>query len=354
MIYLLGINLDIDGGKPEENPRFEAALLSIRSVHNARNKVVILSHRGRPKGREQKLSLKPFAALLSKDLGEKVQFLDNKDLKKAKGEIESAEDGAIFLLENVRFLPGETKNSTQLAKRFAALGDRYINDDFPTSHHAGASNTKLAKLLPSKIGPVFKNELRYLDKVIKGPKHPFVLIVGGAKAKDKIETTQNLLKNADTVLFGGGPANTLLKARGVNIGKSLFDKDALEISEKIANKEKLVTPVDWEIKKDSILDIGSETIKEYKEYIKGAKTIVWNGPMGKFEEKPFDRGTTEIAKAVFANKKATTIIGGGDTLSAVKIPAVQLRRKNLLISTGGGAMLAYLAGKKLPALEAIK
>ena len=352
MTYLLCVNLDINDKNIERNLRFKNTLRGIRSVSKTNNKVVILAHRGRPSRKDSKLSLKSFVGPLSKGLRKKVIFVTDFNFPKISKQIAQSQNGSVFLLENLRFIPGEAKASKGLAKSLALLGYKFINDDFPTSHHKNASNFELPKLLPSMLGENFKLELRQLDKIMRKPKRPLVLIIGGAKTSDKLGIVKNFLSKADSILLGGGPANTMLKARGVHIGKSLYDKKALLQIKDLSNKEKVVTPVDWEVEKDLILDIGPETIKLYGGAIKGAKTIVWNGPMGKFEYKSFDRGTNALHKAVLAQKTANILIGGGETLSA--IPPLEKTQKHVFVSSGGGAMLTYLSGAKLPAIEAIK
>lgn len=348
MTILLRINLDITGNHPDRSPRFRSAVRSIQSVSKDSNKVVLLAHRGRPRRREAKLSLKPFTKYFYRHLERKIKFIPHLNFKKIRKDIDKAPNGSVLLLENTRFFPGETSNSPKLAKDFASLGDKYINDDLPTVHHKNASNYEIAKLMPSSMGSELKKELKDLDKLAKNPKSPSVAIIGGAKMDDKLGVIKRLLPKFDLILLGGGVANTVLKARGVNIGKSLYDKDVQLGS--LTSNQRVVTPVDWEVKGDRILDIGKETINEYEELIAKANTILWNGPMGLFEEKPFDRGTKEIAKAVLANKRADIIIGGGDTLKVTKLNEDELKSSKILLSTGGGAMLNYLAGKKLPAI----
>ncbi|MDP3953481.1 MAG: phosphoglycerate kinase [bacterium] len=351
MTYLLRVNLDIKGTKPQDSPRFADALESIKDTAKPGRRVVVLAHRGRPKGKDTKLSLKVFAKPLEKGLKRKVTFIPHFDFEKITKLVKESPLGSIFLLENVRFLPGETKGDLALAKKLASLGDRYINDDFPTSHHFEVSNVTLAKLLPSSLGINFKMELKQLDKIMRSPQRPFVLVIGGAKIDDKLGTIENLFPKVDSILLGGGPANTLLKARGVKIGKSLYDASALKDIGSLSQKQKLVTPIDWRVKKDAILDIGPETEKLYGDIVSEAKTIVWNGPMGKVEDKDFAGGTKALWRAILANKKANIVVGGGDTVSAIALP--KRLPKNVFVSTGGGAMLTYLAGGKLPALEAI-
>ncbi|MEX2054332.1 MAG: phosphoglycerate kinase [Candidatus Colwellbacteria bacterium] len=352
MTYLLRVNLDIQTTKVQNNLRFIKTVEAIKSVAKPRRKVVVLAHRGRPRGKDKNLSLKPFVKPLEESLKTKVIFISHFDFKKIKDLIGSSPQGSIFLLENVRFMPGETRGNLTLAKKLAALGDRYVNDDFPTSHHPGVSNAVLAKFLPSSLGINFKAELKQLDKVMKLPRKPFVLIIGGAKTDDKLGVIKNLISKVDVVLLGGGPANTLLKARGVKIGKSLHDANIIKELGPLSQNQKLITPVDWRVKNNAILDIGQGTEGLYKDLVSSANTIVWNGPMGKFEDKDFSGGTNALCRAILANKRANIVIGGGDTLAAITLP--KKLPKNIFISTGGGAMLTYLSGGKLPVLEAIK
>ncbi|MCR4260861.1 MAG: phosphoglycerate kinase [Candidatus Colwellbacteria bacterium] len=352
MTYLLRVNLDISDKDITKNLRFKNTLDGIRFVSRSNNKVVILAHRGRPNGRDRKLSLRPFVNPLSKGLGKKVTFVEDFDFAKITKRIEKSPNGALFLLENLRFIPGEIKASKSFAKLLASLGDKFINDDFPTSHHKNASNFELPNLLPSSLGPNFNIELRQLDKVMRHPRKPLVLIIGGAKTSDKLGVLKNFINKADTILLGGVPANTMLKARGVHIGKSLYDPKTLSQIKPFALKEKIVTPVDWKVKKDVILDIGPMTTKLYMAAVKNAKTVVWNGPMGKFEDESFSMGTNALYKAILAQKTANILIGGGDTMEAVA--SLAKPSKHIFVSSGGGAMLTYLSGEKLPAVEAIK
>lgn len=349
MTHLLRVNLDTGG---EKSLRFKNALETIKSISKVSNKVIIMSHRGRPRGQQAKLSLRIFVKPLSAGLRKKVAFLENFDFEKIARRVDRSPGGSVFLLENLRFLPGELRADGDLARSLASLGDRFINDDFPTSHRKNASNFMLPKLLPSVLGPNFKRELGKLRKVMEHSRRPLVLVVGGAKTSDKLGVVKNFLGRADSILLGGGPANTMLLARGVRIGKSLYGKDALGKMKDLARKEKIVTPVDWEVKGGAILDIGKATVELYIKALKGARTIIWNGPMGKFEEKPFDRGTKALYRAIFAQKGANILIGGGDTLAAIALP--RTLGKNVFVSSGGGAMLTYLSGEKLPALEAVE
>src|SRR3989338_4063124 len=311
MTYLLRVNLDINTSNIGGNLRFQNTLKGIRLVSKRSNKVVILAHRGRPSGRDKKLSLKHFVSPLSKGLGKRVVFINSFDFPKIAKRIVQSPNGSVFLLENLRFLEGEFEADKSLAKSLAKLGDRFINDDFPTSHHKNASNFELPKLIPSDIGPNFKMELRQLDKVIANPRKPLVLIIGGAKISDKLGVLKNFIRKADSILLGGAPANTLLKARGVSIGKSLYDKKVLAQIKPFVNNEKIITPIDWKIGNNAILDIGPHSIGLYATAIKEAGTVVWNGPMGKFEHKSFSTGTKALYKAILAQKRANILIGGG-------------------------------------------
>ncbi len=351
MVYLLEVSLDIDNSQGlAHSSRLKAAILAVKSLSRKNNKIVILAHRGRPRRRETRLSLKPFQPLLSKALKKGVVFFKELDFRTMREQISQAPGGTVFLLENLRFLPGEVKNDLRLAKQLASLGNIYVNDDFPTSHHENASNVGLSKILPSRLGPNFKQELANLDKV-KNPKKPLVLIIGGMKMTDKIGVIKNLLPKAEYILLGGGPANTFLKAEGFNIDGSVYDNGLVGLAKKLGKNKKIILPVDYKVSERQILDIGPQTINYYRKLIRHARTIVWNGPMGFFEKPGFSRGSYAIAKAM-AQSKAFTVVGGGQTGEI--IAKLKLQKKIGFVSMGGGAMLEYLAGKKLPALRYVK
>ena len=258
---LVRINLDIKEKKITDTLRFKVAVDSIKSLSKGNNKVVILSHIDRPTSFNKALSLKPFAHLLSKAIGKKIIFIPKID--GAKEKIEKAPNGAVFLLENLRFWPGERKNSTRFAKKLANLGDVYINNDFATSHHKAASLVAITKYLPSREGDIVKNEVKALTKALKKPKQPFVLIIGGAKIKDKTSTIKKLLPKVDTVLLGGGVGNTFLKAAGANIRQSLHEPELVKKIKSLARHKKIKLPRDNVEEKRKLLDIGPETRKEY-------------------------------------------------------------------------------------------
>ena len=347
---LVRVNLDIEGEVSENALRLKDALKTVKSLSKSTNKIVLLSHRGRPKGYDPKLSLEPLKEVLEKHLRRRITFFTQFDFPKIKKTIEQAPAGSIFLLENLRFLPGETKNSLSLAKKLASLGGWYINDDFATSHHANASNVALPKLLPHRVGPILKKEVDILKNVMKKPARPLVLIVGGAKASDKLKVIKHLLKEVDYVLLAGGPGNTALRAKGMNVKKSIHEPKMIKEVKKLLKSDKIIAPLDWLEYQGSIVDIGPKTIERYSEIVKKAKTIIWGGPLGAFEDPKFRAGSEAIAREV-ALGKAFTVVGGGETTELI----LQLGLENEvdLLSSGGGAMLAFLAGEKLPALETL-
>jgi 3-phosphoglycerate kinase len=354
MTYLVRINLDIKEKNFADTLRFKVAASSLKSLSKKTNKIVILSHRGRPRNKEKELSLRKFAPTLAKTIRKKVKFIPHFKFDEIKEHIKNSPNGTVFLLENLRYLPGEEKNSRRLAKNLASLGGQYINNDFATSHRKHASIVAITRFIPSKLGQVPKDEIRALIRVTKKTKKPFILIVGGAKAEDKLSVVKNLLKKTDRVLLGGRCANTFLKARGVNVERSKCAEGIAKEIKRLAKKRKILTPHDWVSERGCIMDIGPKTARDYSQIIKSARTIVWGGPMGVFEKKRFAKGNEKIARAILKNKRAHTVIGGIETVSSLPKGAVNSKRGNLFISTGGGAMLYFLAGKKMPGLDALK
>ncbi len=259
------------------------------------------------------------------------------------------------MLENLRFFPGEEKNSRGLAKNLASLGDIYINDDFASSHRKHASLVAITEFLPCFAGPSLMREINALGKVLKKTKKPFVVIVGGIKILDKLQIIQNFIRRANFVLTGGGVANTFLKAKNIDIGNSLFEKLMVKKAGSLINsslgRKKIILPLDFKKEKNRNLDIGPKTIKKYAEIIKEARTIIWAGPMGYIEDKRFIKGTKTIIKEIIKSR-AFSIIGGGETTSVM--PKIKNQKSKVFISAGGGAMLEYLAGKKMPAIEALR
>ena len=358
-----------------DNRRIVAALPTIKYLLEQNCKVVLCSHLGRPKG-EFKLeySLKPVAKELSKLLGKEVIMAKDVIGEDAKTKVQNLKNGEILLLENVRFHREETDNDLNFAKELASFGEIFVNDAFGTTHRAHASTEGVAHFLPAVSGFLIEKELKFLGEALENPERPFVAILGGSKVSDKIGVIDNLLEKVDTLLIGGGMAYTFFKAQGYNVGDSICEDDkcdlALELMEKAKNKGvKLLLPVDTKIGKEfkadtesktvksteipdgwEGLDIGEETIKLYAQEFQKAKTIVWNGPLGVFEFDQFAVGTNEIAKTL-GDIDAIKIIGGGDSAAAVE--KAGLAEKMTHISTGGGASLEFLEGKKLPGIEAL-
>jgi phosphoglycerate kinase len=359
-----------------DDTRILLSLPTIRFVREASGKVILASHLGRPKGKKDpKFSLAPVAERLSQLLGIKVALATDCIGEEVQKQIGGMREGEILLLENLRFHPEEEKNEEGFSKALASLCDVYVNDAFGTAHRAHASTegmTRFVKIVAA--GFLMMKEVESLEKALVSPQKPFVAILGGAKVSDKIGVIQNLLDRVTTLLIGGGMAYTFLKAEGFQIGKSLVEEDqigfSLNLLEKAKGKIKFFLPSDHIaaermdvqakreiVKNDKIpsgwvcLDIGPETVKTFSEEIKSAKTIVWNGPMGVFEMEPFSQGTFAIAKAI-ANSSAFSIVGGGDSVAAVNKAGVADRISH--ISTGGGASLEFLEGKKLPGIEALR
>ncbi|MDP3053006.1 MAG: phosphoglycerate kinase [bacterium] len=367
---LLRVDLNIESpGK--DAFRLQAILPTIKFLIKNGVKVVILSHRGRPlkatneKRQATSYSLKSFAKILSRLIKKPVHFIDFKKGFNVSEISDTITRDSILLLENLRFLPEEEKNDKDFAKALASLGDIFINDAFAVSHRKNASVEAITHFLPSYAGLLLEKEIENLDAVMKKFKKPLVIILGGAKVSDKIGLINNFLKKADYFLIGGAMANTFFALQGLPVGDSFYEK--IRIDGKITREitRKIILPIDAVLYKRKILDIGRETAKKYNEIIQKAETIIWNGPMGMFEDKKFAKGTEEIAAAVFKNKKAKIVIGGGETIASLKISPYEGSlegrknqkskiKSNVFFSTGGGAMLEYLAGEKLPGIEALK
>jgi phosphoglycerate kinase len=359
-----------------DDTRIVESLPTIRSVIGAGGKAILASHLGRPKGkRDPKFSLAPVAERLSQLLGKKVVLASDCIGEEVQKQIEGMKEGDVLLLENLRFHPEEEKNDENFSKALASLCDVYVNDAFGAAHRAHASTegmTRHVKIVAA--GFLMMKEIESLGRALVNPQKPYVAILGGAKVSDKIGVIENLLGKVTTLLVGGGMAYTFLKAKGFGVGKSLVEEDqigfSLTLLERAKGKVKFLLPSDHiaaermdpqakrQIVKNEMippgwvcLDIGPETVKAFSEEIKAAKTIVWNGPMGVFEMEPFSQGTFAIAKAV-AGSSAFSIVGGGDSVAAVNKAGVA--KKISHISTGGGASLEFLEGKKLPGIEALR
>ncbi|MFA6354499.1 MAG: phosphoglycerate kinase [Candidatus Paceibacterota bacterium] len=345
----------------EDDWRMKAALPTLKFLIKAGVKVLILSHRGRPQegGKSQianrkandKLSLRKDVGILGRLLKKKIGFISGFDFKEIRETLKKASEGSVFLLENLRFLPGEEKNSKKLAKDLAKLGNFYVNDAFAVSHRANASMAAITKFLPSYAGLGLEEELKHLAKVVNNPIRPLVLLVGGGKAKDKVEVLKNLEKKADALILGGAVANTILFLQGRDIGDSVVDRKDNKIFMPIINFKNLILPVDFKYSGKKILDIGPQTIRVFSDAIKGAGTVVWNGPLGLIEDNRFREGSLAMARAITKNRKCFSLVGGGETVMFLK--KYKLDKKFSFVSTGGGAMLDFFAGKKLPGLIAL-
>ena len=362
-----------ENGNITDNRRIVSALPSIKYLieHNA--KVILCSHLGRPKGEfKEKYSLKPIAEELSKLLGKEVKLAKDVIGEDAHNLANNLKDGDVMLLENVRFHKEEEANDLEFAKKLADMAEIYVNDAFGTAHRAHASTAGVASYLPAVSGFLIKKELDFMGLALENPERPFVAILGGAKVSDKIGVIENLMEKVDTLIIGGAMAYTFLKATGKNIGNSLCEDEKLELAKNILEKAKqknvkLMLPVDnieakstndevTKIVEDiedgyAGFDIGPKTIEMYEKELESAKTVVWNGPLGMFELEKFANGTMSIARKL-AELDAITIIGGGDSASAIE--KAGLSDKMSHISTGGGASLEFLEGKKLPGIEVLE
>ncbi len=338
----------------EDEWRMKAALPTIHFLLKHSDKIVILSHRGRPEGFNQKLSLKKDADTLAKLLGKKIAFIHDLDLPKIKKSVGDSKKGSIFVLENLRFFKGEAENDKKFAQELASLGDFYVNDAFAVSHRENASIAAITEFLPSFAGLELEKEIKFLSKAMAKPKKPLVVILGGAKAHDKLGVLRYFKNKADCFLIGGASANTLLFISGVDIKSSLMSKDKKDIKDlrRVLNYKNLIIPADVKFQGEAILDIGERTAAIFSEKIKNARTIIWSGPMGAFEKKGFSGGTLAVAKAIAENKKAFSVVGGGETVTFLEKHG--LNKNFSFISTGGGAMLDFLAGKKLHGIKALE
>jgi len=365
----------LDDGTIRDNTRIVAALPTIKYLLEQNCSIILCSHLGRPKGQVvPELSMAPVAKELTRLLGQEVKLAKDVVGEDAMRLASELKPGEVMLLENVRFEPGEEKNDPELAKKFASMAEVFVNDAFGTAHRAHASTAGIADYLPAVAGFLIEKELKFLGDAINNPKRPFVAILGGKKVSDKIGVIDSLLEKVDTLMIGGAMAYTFFKSMGYSVGNSICEEDKLDLAQSLIEKAKnkgvkLMLPVDTRVGKEVSedteskvvsykeipdgwegLDIGPETIKMYTDELRKAATVLWNGPVGIFEIEQFAVGTNEIAKTL-SEIDAVTVIGGGDSAAAVK--KAGLADKMTHISTGGGASLEFIEGKKLPGIECL-
>ncbi len=377
VLVRVDFNVPIKDGIITDTNRIEASIATIKYLIDNNAKVILMSHLGRPKGEPKpEFTLKPVAEKLSEIIGQEVKFVDNDKVvdDTVIEQSKQLQPKEIILIQNTRYRKEEEKNDEEFSKELSQLADFYVNDAFGTSHRAHASNVGVSKFLPSAVGFLVQKEIEVMGKALEDPERPFTAILGGAKVSDKIGVIENLLEKVDTILIGGAMAYTFIKSQGKNVGKSLIEEDKLDLAKSLLEKAqeegvKIFLPVDFVAAKEMAeesdskvigideftddiagFDIGTKTIKIFDEEIQKSKTIVWNGPMGVFEIEQFSRGTFEIANSL-VKSDATTIVGGGDSASAIAKSGN--KDKVTHVSTGGGASLEFLEGKVLPGIDCI-
>ncbi|MEW5884441.1 MAG: phosphoglycerate kinase [Armatimonadota bacterium] len=363
-------NVPMENGSITDDRRIRESVPTLLELINRGARVILVSHLGRPEGKDERFTLRPVAKRLAELLRRDVAFAGDCIGAEARKAAEALSPAGVLLLENVRFHKEETENDPEFAKQLASLADLYVNDAFGSAHRAHASTEGVAHHLPAVAGFLMEKEIEYLGKALEDPKRPFVAVLGGAKVADKVSVVENLLPKVENLLIGGGMAFTFLKARGLCIGKSLLDTDGIAFVQSVLaeNGDKIVLPSDilvasspdadkgTAVPADAIpqdvmgLDIGPATAAEFSVAIRSAGTVVWNGPMGVFEKAPFADGTRAVAEAMAACQ-GVTIVGGGDTAAAVE--KFGLADKMTHVSTGGGASLEFLEGRELPGVAAL-
>lgn len=372
VLLRVDFNVPMKDGNVTDDKRIRASLPTIKYILDQGSSLILMSHLGRPKSAsDSEFSLRPAAEVLSSLLELPVKMAPDIVGSEVETMVKELQPGEVLMLENTRFHSGEEKNDLELAKQLSVLGEVYVNDAFGSAHRAHASTEGVARFLPAVSGLLMEQELEYLGRAVSNPEHPYIAILGGAKISDKIDVVETLLSKADKLIIGGGMANTFLAAQGLNMQDSLIESSSLDTAKSILEKagDKLILPVDAIIADkfeesantqvvgvDQIpagwrmLDVGSKTLELYKRALDGAKLIVWNGPVGVFEMPKFAEGTFALAK-MLAESGATTVIGGGDSASAVKKAGVAKQMTH--VSTGGGASLEFLEGKELPGVAAL-
>ncbi|HEU4520119.1 MAG TPA: phosphoglycerate kinase [Microvirga sp.] len=379
VLVRVDLNVPMENGRVTDATRIERILPTIREIAEKGGRAVLLAHFGRPKGRDPKDSLKPVAAVLAEHLGRPVGFAEDTVGEVAAKAVAGLKDGDVLLLENTRFHPGEEKNDPAFVKELARLGDLYVNDAFSAAHRAHASTEGLARALPAYAGRTMQAELDALTRGLEAPTRPLVAVVGGAKVSTKIDLLENLVGRVDALVIGGGMANTFLHATGLEIGKSLAEKDLAATALRIIERARetgcaIILPVDGVCATEfragaenhtygidaipgdrMILDVGSQSIERINAAINDAATLVWNGPLGAFEIAPFDQGTVAAARHAAERTRAgrlVSVAGGGDTVAALNHAGVA--GDFSYVSTAGGAFLEWLEGKSLPGVEALR
>jgi phosphoglycerate kinase len=393
VLLRVDVNVPIDGktGKIADDFRISSIIKTIKVLQQGKNRIILCGHLGRPEGRDKKFTLRPVAEKLAELMGYKflathhplpdypinhvIFYTGNIEADAHTEQLKRFDPKDIIFLENIRFYKGEEENDPHLAKKLSELADVYVNDAFSVDHHAAASVSMIPKYLPAYAGPELEQEVKHLSVLLGKVPSPFVVMMGGIKISDKTETLEFLGKRADKILLGGGLATLFFLSKGFEVGISKVEKEALKTAFQLEKnyKGKIILPLDlvvankdmdkdsirvcvpYEVRKDEqILDVGPKTILAFSQELKEAKTIVWNGPLGHFEVKPFDTATMALARVIggVGKRKAYTVVGGGETVDAVRLCHQSAHIDH--VSTGGGAMLEFLAGKKLPGIEALK
>ena len=372
VLVRVDFNVPMEDGRIIDDTRIREAIPTIQNLVERQARVILLTHLGRPDGQVDEASrTTPLAQRLSELIGRPVRHLDDCIGPAVEAAVKAMQDGEIVMLENVRFHPGETKNDPTFAQQLAALGDLYVNDAFGTAHRAHASTAGVAQYLPAVAGLLMEREIAMLGRIMNDPPHPLVAIIGGSKISTKIGVIRSLLRRVDRLCVGGAMACTFLKARGLEMGRSLVEDNQLEVARSLlASGGTIVLPLDAVVAHDAkpgvtsktvpidrvpadvkVLDVGPMTVERFLQTCDGAAAIVWNGPLGVYEVPPFDRGTDALAEGL-AGSDAQTIIGGGDLVAALQ--KQHLAERMSFVSTGGGATLEFLEGKSLPGIAVLK